>query len=172
MCVSSVPNGLLGHDQNQFPPKLNLHHIQNIICKYYYSNAARASQFGEEWLLHCHPHQQPPHPSSRGRGGSLCPIVSTSQINTLQSSPDLDYCGFSNLSFGRNWEQPTEKKKKCNKQKCGSLRNVSDLSFLKFSGCANTVRKPFPWPCVLMPCISLVWVAKCSIIPRMLFGLY
>lgn len=42
--------------------------------------------------------------------------------------------------------------KNFNKQKCHSLRNVSDPSVLKFSGCADTVRKPFPWPCVLIPC--------------------
>lgn len=46
--------------------------------------------------------------------------------------------------------------KKFNKQNRQSLRNASDPSALKFTGCANTVRKPFPWLCVLIPCTSLL----------------
>lgn len=57
------------------------------------------------------------------------------------------------------WEKlgtANEEIKKFNKQKCQSLINVSDPSALKFTGCANTVRKPFPWLCVLIPCTSLL----------------
>lgn len=146
MCASSgldqVSNGLLGHEQNQFPPKLSLHRIQNTVCKYCHSTAATGSEFSEEWLLHCHPHQQP-CPSSRGCGGTLCPVVSTSHRDTAVTTR-LGVLWLFKLELWEKLGTANGEIKKFNKQNRQSLRNASDPSALKFTGCANTVRKPFP----------------------------
>lgn len=63
---------------------------------------------------------------------------------------------FQTWVVGETGNSQWRNKKKINKQKCQSLGNISDPSVLKFSGCANTVRKPFPRPRVLIPSTSLL----------------
>lgn len=160
MCASSrldqASVGLTGRGWNQFPPKTRLHHIRNVYKYRRLVCAASGTEFGGERLLHCHPHQQ--RCPSGGCGGSLCPAVTEHLTNwDAAVTTRLGVLWLLKLQFWRKLGKSQWTNKKFNEQKCQSLRNISDASPLTLLSCANTVGKPFSWPCVVIPCTPLLF---------------
>lgn len=160
MCASSrldqASIGLTGRGWNQFPPKTRLHHIWNVykccrVCLCCFGNWVWGR--GVTAL---------PSPSAAvsqwGLGGVLVPSCHTAPYKLRRCSNHQTWnIVASQTSVLRETGKSQWTNKKFNKQKRQSLRNISDPSPLILLSCANTVGKPFSWPCVLIPCTPLLF---------------